>query len=554
MNMNIRIKIILIVLPLIITALIITGAFSALSARNGLTSVAMKFLGFKSQELKKYADNQWNLLVTNNLSDKQDYVDVTKNAVESYARTLVRSATEFIFAIDKTGTIVLSTGKTALTTEEKTQVLVFYTDKKEGWVTFSLADKSLVGSSFYYEPFDWQFLVTEDQGTFYQEVTNITKQTGIILGGALVASVILLIIFANYLTNPLSKMVTTMRSIITTSDLSQRVMVEYQDEIGNLAHTFNIMITELEQAYKKIKEFAFRAVLAQKNEHKVRNIFQKYVPKDVIDRFFTNPESMLVGENRVVAILFSDIRSFTTISEGFMPDELVMALNKYFQSMVDIIMSRNGIIDKYIGDAIMAIFGAPVRHEDDAVQSVLAAIEMQQALTAFNQEQTAAGKPAFLTGIGINYGVVTVGNIGSEKKMDYTVIGDMVNLASRLEGLTKEYKQGLIFSESVYQKVKSTLPCRLVDKVQVKGKTMGEKIFTAKGDISESERDGWATYHKGLKYYFKQDFENALALFRQVDKQIPGDHIASLFSERCRNYLKNPPPPEWNGVEVMTHK
>ncbi len=292
----------------------------------------------------------------------------------------------------------------------------------------------------------------------------------------------------------------------------------------------------------------------EKNEHKIRNIFQKYVPNDVIDQFFSNPEGMLVGENRVLAILFSDIRSFTTISEGFMPDELVEALNRYFEIMVEIIMRHGGVIDKYIGDAIMAFFGAPVKHKDDALQSVYAAIEMQEALLKFNEEQESAGKPPFLTGIGINYGIVTVGNIGSEKKMDYTVIGDMVNLGSRLEGLTKPYKQTIIFSESVYQKVKGELPCRLVDKVVVKGKTQGEKIFTARKSISEKEKKAWAVHHTALRKYYSKDFSGAKELFAKVLKLIPGDHIAEMFTERCETYLKDPPPPDWNGTQVLTSK
>jgi class 3 adenylate cyclase len=222
--------------------------------------------------------------------------------------------------------------------------------------------------------------------------------------------------------------------------------------------------------------------------------------------------------------------------------------------MVDIIMNRGGIIDKYIGDAIMAFFGAPVKHEDDALQAVMAAIEMQEALHEFNEQQTAKGKPAFLTGIGINYGVVTVGNIGSERKMDYTVIGDRVNLGSRLEGLTKPYKQGLIFSESVYRKVKNNVPCRLIDKVVVKGKTQGEKIFTAKRNLGEREKEAWAIHHTALRHYYKQEFKKAKTLFEEVISLRKDDHIAGLYIERCNNYISSPPPKDWKGMEVLTSK
>ncbi|GAB1458041.1 hypothetical protein MASR2M48_33490 [Spirochaetota bacterium] len=203
------------------------------------------------------------------------------------------------------------------------------------------------------------------------------------------------------------------------------------------------MLDELQKAYDQIKKYAFETVLAQKKEEKIRHIFQKFVPQELIDRFFQNPEAMLVGENRELAVLFSDIRSFTSISETMKPDDLVNSLNHYFSSMVDIIMSHNGVIDKYIGDAIMAFFGAPVRRDDDAISSIKAALDMIEALDHFNEQQRGLGKPEFKIGIGINYGIVTVGNIGCDKKMDYTVIGDMVNLASRLEGLYKRFASNL---------------------------------------------------------------------------------------------------------------
>jgi len=552
--MNIRAKIILIVLPLLFASLVLSGTISSLNARSGLTRIAMQFLGFKSQELNKYAENQWNLLVSNNLTDRPEYVQVTKKAVASYAGTLVRSRSEVIFAVNEDGNIAFSTQEITPQENESAVLLEAHENRQDGWFEFRLEDTERVGDTFYYEPFSWSFFVTEERSAFYKEVTQITIQSGIILGASIFVSIVMLLIFARYLTRPLERMVRTMRHIITNNDLSERVDVEYQDEIGNLAHTFNIMLEQLDKAYQQIKQFAFKAVLAQKNEHKIRNIFQKYVPNDVIDQFFTNPESMLIGENRVLAILFSDIRSFTTISEGFMPDELVEALNRYFEIMVEIIMSHGGVIDKYIGDAIMAFFGAPVKHKEDALQSVYAALEMQDALAEFNREQQASGKPPFLTGIGINYGIVTVGNIGSEKKMDYTVIGDMVNLGSRLEGLTKKYEQDLIFSNSVYQKVKGELPCRLIDKVVVKGKTMGEKIFTAKKSLNDAERKGWTLYHRGLKQYYSSNFDSAISFLQKVKTLLPDDYISDMYIERCRRFKVKPPPQDWNGTEILDSK
>ncbi len=552
--MNIRAKITLVVLPLLMSALLITGIVSTLSARSGLTRVAMKFLGFKAQELEKNMQNQWNLLVENDLAENEEYVDVAKNAVLSYALSIIRSETEVILAVDREGQAVLETTETKIRPSERRRFENFFMQEKTGWTEFALNGEPKVGYAFIFSPFDWYVVVSEDEEAFYREVSQIFNRNMIIMGISILVSILLLIFFSGYLTRPLKRVVAAMRDIISYNDLSKQVDVEFKDEIGRLAHTFNLMIKELDSAYKQIKEFAFKAVLAQKNEHKIRNIFQKYVPKDIIDTFFNNPESMLVGDNRVLAILFSDIRSFTTISEGFMPDELVNALNRYFTMMVDIIMGHRGIIDKYIGDAIMAFFGAPVKHKDDAEQAVLAALEMQEALVEFNKEQKKAGKPAFVTGIGINYGIVTVGNIGSEKKMDYTIIGDMVNLGSRLEGLTKPYRQNLIFSESVYKKVKNTVPCRMVDKVVVKGKTQGEKIFTAVRKLSTRQKKAWDIHHAALKSYYARDFEKASSYFENVDKLLSGDYLSKLYIERCEHYQKSPPTPDWNGTEILTSK
>ncbi len=552
--MRIRLKIILVVLPVLMTALVITGVVSSFSARNGITRIAIEFLGFKAEELENYMQSQWNLLVENKLEEEEQYLEVTKNAIASYAQSIIKSETEIIFALNENAQVAMATDDVELEVAERSRLYRSIRRGRGGWQRLRIGGVERVGQSFAFEPFGWYVLVTEQSSSFYKEAQSIIIQTGYVLAGAVIVSLILLIAFAGYLTRPLVSLVKGMRYVIETNDLSRRVPVEYDDEIGAVANTFNIMSMELDRAYGQIKEFAFKAVLAQKNEHKVRSIFQKYVPKDVIDTIFDNPERMLVGDNRVVAILFSDIRSFTTISEGFMPDELVNALNRYFEIMVDIIMSHGGVIDKYIGDAIMAFFGAPVKHEDDALQALLSAVEMQEALLEFNEEQDKLGKPKFITGIGINYGVVTVGNIGSEKKMDYTIIGDMVNLGSRLEGLTKPYGQGVIFSESVYRKVKEEMVCRMVDKVVVKGKTKPENIYTAKRKLTKREKRAWDYHHLGLKHYYGRNFERALKYFEGVKKLLPDDKLAGIYQERCKTCLVSPPPADWNGTEVLTSK
>jgi len=540
------------VLPLLIVTLVLSSIASSLSARNGLTRIAVQLLAFKAQDLQSYLDSQWNLLVENRLDDQSVYIQAAQRAALSYARSLRSSETEIILAIDASNRLTFSTGTTPAA-ELDTRELTGIRDRSaEGWIEFSLGGSPRVGYGFAFQPFGWYCVVSEQRQVFFREVREITTQNAVILAAAAMVSVLLLLVFSGYLTAPITRMVSAMQQIIHHHDLSKRVRVEFKDELGTLAHTFNLTIGELETAYNQIKSYAFKAVLARKHEQEIRNIFQKYVPKDVIDRFFKNPESLLVGEDRVLAVLFSDIRGFTTISEQMRADQMVASLNSYFSLMVDKVMDRKGIVDKYIGDAIMAFFGAPVQHTDDALQAALAALEMQEALSEFNSRQASEGKPEFRIGIGLNYGMVTVGNIGSEKKMDYTVIGDMVNLASRLENLTKIYKQDVIISESVYREIHRALPCRLIDRVVVRGKSQAQRIFTVQKQLGEKQARAWKYHHMGLKLYYQRAFGEAARHFRQANRLIPGDVVSAMYFDRCKSYLESPPPADWKGIQILT--
>jgi adenylate cyclase len=551
---SVRLKIILIVLPLLIVTLVLSSIASSLSARNGITRVAVELLAFKAQDMQSYLENQWNLLVENDLEEQGVYIQAAQRSALTYAQSLLSSNTEIILALDGGERPVFTTSATALGDRDQQELASLRKRVAQGWVELSLAGAPRVGYGFTFEPFGWFCLVTEERQIFFREVTEITTQNAIILAAASAVSVLLLLLFSGYLTSPITRMVAAMQEIIRNHDLSERVRVEYRDELGTLAHTFNLTIDELDKAYNQIKNFAFRAVLAKKHEQEIRSIFQKYVPNEVIDRFFKNPESLLIGEDRVLAILFSDIRGFTAITEQMQAHQMIASLNSYFSLMVDKIMERYGIVDKYMGDAIMAFFGAPVQHTDDALQAVTAGLDMQEVLIEFNVQQRKLGQAQFQIGIGIDYGEVTVGNIGSEKKMDYTVIGDSVNLASRLERLTKIYKQDVIISESVYREISKALPCRLIDKVLVLGKTQAQRIFTVKKQLNEQENRAWQAHHRGLKLYYQRKFTEAAQYFRQVNKLIPGDVVSAMYFDRCRSYLKSPPPAEWKGIHDLGEK
>jgi len=553
----------LVVLPLIIVPLILAETASYFQAVNGITRLARELLGFKLGELEKFADNQWLLLVDNNFAGRPEMVEAAKKAVEQYGRSILLSDTEIIFAVDSTGNMAMSAygsdSESKLSASDTKALLQILDREKQGLQTAVIGGEKRVFQSFYFTPFDWYILISEKERVFYADANLITLQTIITLGAAVAIAVLMLIIVTRRLTNPLGRVVNTMESIIETADLSSKVEVEYNDETGILAQTFNNMTGELDRAYSQIKRYAFDAVLAGKKEERIRQIFQKYVPNNVIERFFASPEKMLVGDNRRLSILFSDIRSFTTISEGMAPDDLVNSLNRYFSGQVDIIYNRKGIVDKYIGDAIMAIWGAPEKHEDDALQSVLSAFEMTDAVSKFNENQRKLGKCEFRIGVGLNFGEVTVGNIGSERKMDYTVIGDAVNLASRMEGLTKTYHSEILISESLFDELRKTSPdaglhYRLLDTVAVKGKTKGVRIFTVKKSLSPSEQKAWPLHNQGMKLYYSRSFTEAAQKFKETLEILPDDFNADNLYKRCVEYASAPPPADWNGVEVMKTK
>ena len=314
------------------------------------------------------------------------------------------------------------------------------------------------------------------------------------------------------------------------------------------------------------------AVLVKKKikfERNIRKAFCRFVPEQIIDELVEGAEKdtkVGVGEKRDVAILFSDIRSFTNISEKNKPETIVAFLNRYFTAMCTVIKKHGGTVDKFIGDAIMALFGAPVSYEDNARRAVAAAYEMREALAGVEMgDLVLPDGMSFNIGIGIHYGDVIVGSIGSDDKTDYSVIGDNVNLASRLEGLTKTYGTMILVSEAVKSDIDESARAmadtdaetdadgiggfvfRHLDDVKVKGKANAVGIYAVdkgKDDFSAEYRDsyekGFALYKKGVWNLAKEYFEKAL-------EAAPGDKAAKVLLARCEEFSENPPA-DWDGA------
>jgi class 3 adenylate cyclase/HAMP domain-containing protein len=547
-------KLLLLFLPLLVVPLMIVALSSSLSARNGITNVAVTLLEVKTKDLLRFATTQQRLLEENDLADSPEFRETARAAIESYATELLTDDGEQIIALDESGEVVVNTSEKELSSQAVSELRHLAGDQSQTWLSFSLANERRVGLKAELAALGWTFFLTDLRDAFYEPVDRIYFRSGLTLVIAVAISVAVLLYFVSYLTRPLKQVVAGMRNIVDSGDLSERVPVRYRDETGELGNAFNMMTSALERAYTEIKNYALRTAVAQRREAKIRNVFQKYVPKEVIETFFTAPESMLHGEERSLAILFSDIRSFTTLAEGLSSATLVESLNRYFETMVDVVMSHRGVVDKYIGDAIMAFFGAPAPDENAAQHAVAAALAMSDQLREFNKWQAERERPEFRIGIGINFGPVTIGNIGSERKMDYTVIGDMVNLASRIEGLTKFYGESPIISESVFRYVRGTYPCRMIDRVSVKGRKSGTGLYAVYRELTPGRKEAWKLHHSALQYYYNREFDHALQLFEQVGELLPNDRVSSIFAARSRELAQSPPDSEWRGIAEVHEK
>ena len=293
-------------------------------------------------------------------------------------------------------------------------------------------------------------------------------------------------------------------------------------------------------------------LFAEKNIRELRRAFSSYVSPQLLEIISKNPDRLnLGGEKRVITVLFSDIRGFTTLSEGLKPEDLVNLLNEFLTPMTQIILKNGGMLDKYIGDAIMAVFNAPVdidRHADRACRS---ALEMVRALDGINTIFKDTYNVKLDIGIGINTGEAVVGNMGSEQRFDYTAIGDTVNLASRLEGLNKLYHTRIIISENTKKDLTEEFLTRTLDVVVVKGKKEPVRIYELMEDTEENRLKA-KEFNEAIEEYFRGNFESAMVMFEELSIRF-GDKTSAVFLKRCSELMANPPD-DWRGVYVAKEK
>ena len=301
----------------------------------------------------------------------------------------------------------------------------------------------------------------------------------------------------------------------------------------------------------------YRYLTEEKERKKIKGAFTYYVSSSVVNEMLKHPEKLkLGGDRKELSVLFSDIRGFTTIAEGLTPEELVRLLNEYLTVMTDIVFKYDGTLDKYMGDAIMAIFGAPLDLPDHPIKACHSALEMIEELKNLNQKWLAEGKHPMDIGIGINTGPMMVGNMGSDQRFDFTAMGDSVNLGSRLEGVNKSYKTNIIISEFTFERVKNEFTCMELDAVRVKGKNRPVKIYSLVGykDLPGIQEEVIKQFNQGVMFYKRRKWDKAIHIFENITAMDPNLYAAQVYIDRCFDLKKNPPPANWDGVYTMTTK
>jgi adenylate cyclase len=297
----------------------------------------------------------------------------------------------------------------------------------------------------------------------------------------------------------------------------------------------------------------------QQTRRKVQGAFSTYVTPSIVQQVLRDPGMLrLGGQRRTMTVFFSDVAGFTTISERSTPEELVAILNQYFDAMTGIIFRHEGTLDKYEGDGMMAFWNAPADQKDHAYRACCAAIDCVKCLkTTLFPKWQAEGKPLLSTRIGINTGSMAVGNMGSSTRMAYTVIGDAVNLAARLESANKEYGTHIMTSEFTLDLVKDRIAVRELDLLAVKGKVKPVRVYEVLDRAEELTPDAkklLEDYNAALDHYHGRRWPEAVESFGVLAERYRDDGPCKTYLTRCRKYLASPPPPDWNGVWTLTTK
>jgi adenylate cyclase len=346
--------------------------------------------------------------------------------------------------------------------------------------------------------------------------------------------------------------------IFLMSTLVNRIVNPIKKLVHETERIKNFDLVGKKPIYSRIKEIILLADAIYSMKKGLRS-FQKYVPATLVRQLIEAHHDVFVGGDRKqLAIFFSDIQDFTEIIEDMDPDYLLEHLCDYFNELSHIIMQKNGTIDKYIGDSIMAFWGAPLPEEKSCHLAAMTALECSRRVSALNKEWAEKGIPTFHTRIGLHYGEAVVGNLGSEERLNYTAIGDAINITSRLEGVNKIYGTKIIVSDAVYQAIKNDFVLRYIDCIAVKGKKNGINIYELIGEEKTEvtyDIDAYQlVYREAYAYYQQQQWQEAIVIFNKCLQIYAEDSLAPSMIKRCQDFMVNSPGSDWDGVWRVREK
>ena len=300
----------------------------------------------------------------------------------------------------------------------------------------------------------------------------------------------------------------------------------------------------------------YYVLTSQRKNRFLTQAFSSYVSPALVNQLLQDPDRLsLAGEKREVTVLFSDVRDFTTISESMAPEQLAEMLNVYLDAMCEIVMNEQGMLDKYIGDAVMALYNAPLDITEHPARAAVSALQMRQRLDELNEQFIRDYGIKLAMGIGLNTGPAIVGNLGGARRFDYTAIGDTINLGARLESATKQYRVHILISETTRKGLDGRFLCRKIDRIRVKGKHTAVEIFEVMGYSGDASKiDLIARFETALEKYFAGDFDGAHGDCLQILEHYPDDGPSEILRHRCELYVAAPPSADWGGVYVATQK
>lgn len=299
----------------------------------------------------------------------------------------------------------------------------------------------------------------------------------------------------------------------------------------------------------------FKYFIIEQEEKYIKKAFAKYVAPAVVKQLLEQPDKLKLGGNRITGtVLYSDLAGFSTISEKFSPEELVLLINEYLAVVTDAVFSEHGTVMRYIGDAVLAVWGAPVWHKDHAIRACRTAVKMQDKVKQLNIEWKRRNLPKLRVRIGISTGKMVVGNMGSRGHFDYAAMGDSVNLGARLQEANKFYSTSILINKPCADILENRFTLRTLDKVMVRGKEehlLVYELINVKGKTSQEQEEFIAVYEKGLSAEWNKNWNEAVSLFKKALEIAPNDTVSKIHLERCAEYQKHPPLNDWDGVFVL---